>query len=72
MVLTPLVVGIALIIIFLVWELQFATHPMIPKSLGQAPRTLLLTMVITFISGANFFSVLMIWPSEAYNVYGHE
>lgn len=29
-------------------------------------------MLITFISGANFFSVLMLWPSQAYNVYGHD
>ncbi|KAK0633593.1 major facilitator superfamily domain-containing protein [Immersiella caudata] len=71
-VLAPLVIGIVLIIIFLVWELRFAANPMIPKRFGKKPRTLLLTMVITFISGANFFSVLMIWPSEAYNVYGHD
>jgi len=29
-------------------------------------------MVITFISGANFFAIIMIWPGQAYNVYGHE
>jgi hypothetical protein len=45
---------------------------MLPRRLGKAPRTLILTLVITFISGANFFSVLMIWPSQAWNVYGHE
>lgn len=45
---------------------------MIPRDLGPAPRTLIMTMIITFISGANFFSVLMLWPSEAYNVYGNK
>ena len=30
-----------------------------------------LTLLITFISGANFFSVIMFWPSQAFNVYGH-
>ena len=29
-------------------------------------------MIITFISGANFFSVLLFWPTQAYNVYGHD
>lgn len=29
-------------------------------------------IIITFISGANFFSVLLLWPGQAYNVYGHE
>lgn len=28
--------------------------------------------MITFISGANFFSVLMFWPTESFNVYGHD
>jgi hypothetical protein len=71
-VLNPLVGGLFFILVFLVWEFRGAKYPMIPKRLGKAPRTLVLTMIITFISGANFFSVLMIWPSEAYNVYGHE
>ncbi len=31
-----------------------------------------LTLIITFISGANFFAVLLFWPSQAYNVYGHD
>ncbi|KJX97245.1 MFS drug efflux pump like protein [Zymoseptoria brevis] len=28
--------------------------------------------VITAISGANFFSILMFWPTQAFNVYGHD
>ena len=45
---------------------------MFPRRLGQAPRTLALTLLITFISGANFFSILMFWPTQAFNVYGHD
>ncbi|GJN82689.1 hypothetical protein PLIIFM63780_006232 [Purpureocillium lilacinum] len=45
---------------------------MFPKDLGRPPRTLVLVLVISFISGANFFSVLMLWPTQAYNVYGHD
>lgn len=45
---------------------------MFPKRLRQEPRILGLTLVITAISGANFFSVLLFWPTQSYNVYGHE
>lgn len=31
-----------------------------------------MTLIITFISGANFFSVLLFWPTQSYNVYGHD
>jgi hypothetical protein len=45
---------------------------MFPKRLRQAPRILTGTLIITFISGANFFSVLLFWPTQAFNVYGHD
>jgi Fungal trichothecene efflux pump (TRI12) len=45
---------------------------MFPKRLRQDPRILALTLIITFISGANFFSVLLFWPTQAFNVYGHD
>lgn len=45
---------------------------MFPRRLQQDSRVLSLTLLITFISGANFFSVLMFWPVQAFNVYGHD
>ena len=45
---------------------------MFPARLKQSPRILVLTLIITFISGANFFSVLLFWPTQAFNVYGHD
>lgn len=45
---------------------------MFPRRLKQDPRILSLTLLITFISGANFFSFLMFWPTQAFNVYGHD
>ncbi|OCK89998.1 MFS multidrug transporter-like protein [Cenococcum geophilum 1.58] len=71
-VLVPLLLGVVLIAAFLIWESFFVSYPMFPKRLGQAPRILVLTLVITFISGANFFSILMFWPTQAFNVYGHD
>ncbi|GAB7346704.1 hypothetical protein MBLNU459_g1822t1 [Dothideomycetes sp. NU459] len=71
-VLVPLILGIVLLIAFVVWEARFAKYPMFPKRLRQAPRILALTLVITFISGANFFSILMFWPTQSFNMYGHD
>jgi len=45
---------------------------MFPSRLKKEPRILALTLVITFISGANFFSVILFWPTQAFNVYGHD
>lgn len=70
--LVPLILGIVLIIAFVIWEAKFAPYPMFPKRLNQATSILVCTLIITFISGANFFSILMFWPTQAFNVYGHD
>ena len=71
-VLAPLVLGFFLIVAFVFWEIYGTKYPMFPSRLLQAPRILALTLVITFISGANFFSIIMFWPTQAFNVYGHD
>lgn len=71
-VLAPLILGAVMLIAFMFWEAYGAKYPMFPKRLRQDPRILGLTLVITFISGANFFSILMFWPTQAFNVYGHD
>lgn len=70
--LVTLLLGLSLLIAFIIWEMKGAKYPMFPSRLKQSPRILVLTLVITFISGANFFSVLLFWPSQSYNVYGHD
>ncbi|KAL4883860.1 fungal trichothecene efflux pump [Aspergillus karnatakaensis] len=71
-VLAPLILGFALLVAFAFWEIYGADYPIFPSRLKQEPRILGLTLVITFISGANFFSVIMFWPTQAFNVYGHD
>ena len=61
-----------LFILFPIWEIYGAKYPMFPSRLKKDPRIMALTLVITFISGANFFSVLLFWPTQAFNVYGHD
>ncbi|KAH7409354.1 fungal trichothecene efflux pump [Cadophora sp. MPI-SDFR-AT-0126] len=70
--LVPLLIGAALLAGFCFWEIYGAKYPMFPSRLKKEPRVLALTLVITFISGANFFSVLLFWPTQAFNVYGHD
>ncbi|KAK0109661.1 hypothetical protein ONS95_002342 [Cadophora gregata] len=70
--LVPLLLGAALLVGFCFWEIYGAKYPMFPSRLRKEPRVLALTLVITFISGANFFSVLLFWPTQAFNVYGHD
>lgn len=72
-VLAPLIIGAALLFVaFPIWEIKFAKFPMFPSRMKKEARTLTLTLVITAISGANFFSVIMFWPTQAFNVYGHD
>jgi MFS family permease len=61
-----------ILVAFAVWEIYGAKYPIFPTRLKQEPRTLGLTLVITFISGANFFSIIMFWPTQSFNVYGHD
>ncbi|KAL9636172.1 MAG: hypothetical protein Q9164_002992 [Protoblastenia rupestris] len=69
-VLAPLLIGFFLLIAFVLWEWEFAEFPMFPARLEQSLRILTLALIITSISGANF-SVLLFWPTQAFNVYGH-
>jgi hypothetical protein len=70
--LVPLILGAVFLIAFYFWEAYGAKYPMFPSRLKKDPRILALTLIITFISGANFFSVLLFWPTQAFNVYGHD
>jgi hypothetical protein len=45
---------------------------MFPHRLRQNPRVLGLTLFITWVSGANFFAIIMFWPTQAFNVYDHD
>jgi len=71
--LAPLLIGaFFLMVLFPIWEIKFAKFPMFPSRMKKEARILTLTLIITAISGANFFSVIMFWPTQAFNVYGHD
>lgn len=69
-VLVPFCLGLFLIICFFIWELKFAKYPMAPRKLfSRSKRTMVLTLLITFFSGGNFFVMLLFWPTQVYNMY---
>jgi hypothetical protein len=66
----PLIIGIVMIAAFFVWEF-FAPHPMVPRALfKKAKKTMIVILLITWLSGGNFFVLLLFWPTQIYNVYG--
>ena len=57
-VLAPIVIGACFIAAFAVWEWHFARYPMFPARLKEKnPRVLAILLLVTFVSGANFFAV---------------
>ena len=62
-VVAPIVVGASLLIGFICWEVWGIglCQKHIPGRIKQDPRVLLLTLLITFISGVSFFAAIMFW-----------
>lgn len=57
-VIATIVIGGCCIIAFVVWEWRFARYPMFPARLKEKnPRVLYILLLVTFVSGANFFAV---------------
>ncbi|KAJ4305792.1 hypothetical protein N0V90_001324 [Kalmusia sp. IMI 367209] len=68
----PLVLGLVLIIAFFIWEF-YAPYPMVPRALfKKAKKTMVIILLITWLSGGNYFVLLLFWPTEVYNVYGDD
>lgn len=68
----PLILGIVMIVAFFIWEI-YAPHPMVPRALfKKAKKTMIIILLITWLSGGNFFVLLLFWPTQIYNVYGKQ
>ena len=66
----PLVLGIVLIIAFFVWEV-YAPYPMVPRALfHKAKQTMIVILLITFLSGGNYFFMLLNWRTQINKVNG--
>lgn len=68
-VLCTLLIGLALILVFVLWEYKFAQNPMVPRQLFQGQRTVAVSYMVAFVGGMNFFSSLNFFPLEASTVF---
>lgn len=60
-VLLPLILGFSLLCLLAYWE-TLAKNPLFPPKMFKNARVFTLTLVITAVAGANFFSILILWP----------
>lgn len=64
----PLILGFFLLVLLGYWE-TFARNPLYPPGMFKNTRVFVLTLVITFVAGANFFSILILWPKFVVQVF---
>ncbi|KIW63894.1 hypothetical protein PV04_08862 [Phialophora macrospora] len=64
-----LVIGAALIAGFAVWEWKGAKYPMVPKELFAGQRVVAIALVVAFVSGMNFYSMINFAPLTYGTVY---
>lgn len=67
--LCTLLIGIALLVAWFVWEWKFARHPMVPFELFKGQRVVAPAFAVAFVAGMNFFSLLNFWPLTISNVW---
>ncbi len=68
-VLCPLVIGILLIVVFVLWEWKFAKLPMVPRELFAGQRVVGMSFLISFIAGIYFYAILNFTPILYLDIY---
>ncbi|KAF1814529.1 MFS general substrate transporter [Eremomyces bilateralis CBS 781.70] len=71
-VLCCLLIGIALLVAWLVWEIKFAKNGMIPLELFRGQRVVGVAYAMAFVGGMNFYSILNFYPLLFKAVYIHD
>lgn len=64
----PLILGFGLLVLLGYWE-TFARNPLYPPGMFKNTRVFVLTLIITMVAGANFFSILILWPKYVLTVF---
>ncbi|OAL24346.1 hypothetical protein AYO22_05722 [Fonsecaea multimorphosa] len=68
-VLCPLIFGVALVVVFAVWEWKFASFPMLPHELFAGQRVVAMSFLVAFISGIYFYAILNFGPVIYLDIY---
>ncbi|KAF2757893.1 putative major facilitator superfamily transporter [Pseudovirgaria hyperparasitica] len=67
--LAPLIIGILLIVAFCVYEAFIPKFPMVPAAIFKGQRVVLMSYIIVFIAGMEFYSILGFFPLMLQNVW---
>ncbi|PMD32629.1 putative major facilitator superfamily transporter [Hyaloscypha variabilis F] len=68
-VLAPLLIGIILTILFVLWEWKGASQPLIPREIFHGQRAVAMSFTAAFVGGMNFYSLLNFFPLTYETVY---
>ncbi|KNG49787.1 mfs drug efflux pump [Stemphylium lycopersici] len=68
-VLSTMLVGLALIAAWVLYEWKYAAYPMVPSALFHGQRIVALAYIVAFAAGMNFFSILNFFPITFSSVY---
>ncbi|KIX96769.1 uncharacterized protein Z520_07489 [Fonsecaea multimorphosa CBS 102226] len=63
-VICPLIIGVLLIVVFVVWEWKFARFPMVPGALFKGQKLVTVGYLIATVAGMNFAALLNLLPTE--------
>jgi MFS family permease len=64
-----LVTGVFVLIIFGLWEQFGAKYPMFPKRIIHAPRPFFCMLFVIFAAGINYVPLVVFWPIQSISVY---
>jgi hypothetical protein len=64
--------GVALIVVFVLWEWKWAKNPMVPKDAFAGQTVVTFALVVAFVSGMNFYSMINFAPLTYGSVYDPE
>lgn len=67
-----LFIGAALIASFVIWEWKGAKFPIVPRELFVGQRVVAFALLVAFVSGMNFYSMINFAPLTYSAVYEPE
>jgi hypothetical protein len=68
-VLSLLIIGLASIFTWMLWEWKYARFPMVPREMFQGQRVVGLAFFVAFVAGLNFYSIINFLPLSFAAVY---
>ncbi|SZF02882.1 unnamed protein product [Blumeria hordei] len=71
-VLSFLLIGLALLTSFGLWEKFGAEYPLYPRRIVRAPRPFYCILFLIFSAGINYIPLVVFWPIETIAVYGSD